>query len=138
MICWRRWRMQRGSLTRSDRARLMNFLVDAQLPRRLAQLLTAAGHDAVHTRDLPDGNRTTDSALRAICRQQRILGTKDADFTTSFLLQRDPARLWLISTGNITNRELEALVRVHLPALMNAFDSSAFVELDRLGISVRA
>ncbi len=29
-----------------------------QLPRRLAHLLTAAGHDAVHTLDVPGGNRT--------------------------------------------------------------------------------
>lgn len=25
----------------------MNFLIDAQLPRRLARVLTAAGHDAI-------------------------------------------------------------------------------------------
>ncbi len=36
----------------------MNFLVDAQLPRRLARILTGAGHDAVHTLDLPNANRT--------------------------------------------------------------------------------
>jgi predicted nuclease of predicted toxin-antitoxin system len=35
----------------------MKFLVDAQLPRRLAQWLQAEGHEAVHTRDLPKGNR---------------------------------------------------------------------------------
>jgi predicted nuclease of predicted toxin-antitoxin system len=34
----------------------MKFLVDAQLPRRLARLLTATGHDAIHTLDLPRGN----------------------------------------------------------------------------------
>lgn len=39
----------------------MKFLVDAQLPAKLCQLLQAAGHDAVHTSDLPDGNRTTES-----------------------------------------------------------------------------
>jgi len=35
----------------------MKFLVDAQLPRRLARWLQASGHDAIHTRDLPEGNR---------------------------------------------------------------------------------
>ena len=29
----------------------MKFLVDAQLPRRLARRLQAAGHDAIHTID---------------------------------------------------------------------------------------
>ncbi len=31
----------------------MKFLVDAQLPRRFATWLTDAGHDALHTLDLP-------------------------------------------------------------------------------------
>jgi predicted nuclease of predicted toxin-antitoxin system len=36
----------------------MKFLADAQLPRRLARWLSAQGHDAVHTLELPAGNRT--------------------------------------------------------------------------------
>lgn len=39
----------------------MKFLVDAQLPRRLAQSLIEAGFEAIHTLDLPLGNRTPDS-----------------------------------------------------------------------------
>lgn len=31
----------------------MKFLVDAQLPRRLASWLNEAGHDTLHTLDLP-------------------------------------------------------------------------------------
>jgi hypothetical protein len=38
----------------------MKFLVDAHLPRRLAHQLRAFGHEAVHTLDLPRGNRTPD------------------------------------------------------------------------------
>lgn len=38
----------------------MRFLVDAQLPKRLAIWLAGAGHDAVHTLDLPHTNRTLD------------------------------------------------------------------------------
>ncbi len=44
----------------------MKFLVDAQLPRRLCRLLIAEGHDAVHTLDLPNANRTTDVEINAI------------------------------------------------------------------------
>ena len=46
----------------------MKFLVDAQLPRRLADYLRAAGHDAVHTLDLPNANRTTESATTTCSR----------------------------------------------------------------------
>ncbi len=116
----------------------MNFLVDAQLPRRLAQLLTAAQHNTVHTLDLPRGNRTADPELCEICRgDNRVLVTKDSDFTNSFFLRREPPRLLLISTGNITNRDLEAVFRTHLSDLVHAFGSSSFVELDRNGVTIR-
>jgi predicted nuclease of predicted toxin-antitoxin system len=41
----------------------MRFVVDAHLPPGLCDLLQAAGHDALHTRQLSDQNRTTDEAL---------------------------------------------------------------------------
>lgn len=116
----------------------MKFLVDAQLPRRLAGFLTEAQHDAIHTFDLPRRNRTPDAELCEICqRDDRVLVTKDSDFTTSFFLRREPPRLLLVSTGNIMNRELEALFRGHISEIVNAFGSSAFVELDRNGLTVR-
>ncbi|MBI3650965.1 MAG: DUF5615 family PIN-like protein [Acidobacteria bacterium] len=34
----------------------MKFLVDAQLPRRLANKLREFGHESLHTLDLPNGN----------------------------------------------------------------------------------
>jgi len=49
----------------------MKFLVDAQLPRRLAVRLTKAGHDALHTLDLPNGNRTTDAEILQIAARER-------------------------------------------------------------------
>src|SRR5436190_3803203 len=89
----------------------MNFLVDAQLPRLMTAWLTAAGCDAVHTLDLPDANRTTDEQVNVVADQaQRTVVTKDSDFVDSHLLHGRPAKLLLISTGNISNRDLEALV----------------------------
>jgi len=41
----------------------MKFLVDAQLPRRLVAQSQEAGVEAVHTLDLPDGNRTSDQEV---------------------------------------------------------------------------
>ena len=83
----------------------MNFLVDAQLPRRMTGWLVAAGCNAVHTLDLPDANRTTDEQIDDVAdREQRVVVTKDADFVDSHLLQGRPAKLLLISTGNIANR----------------------------------
>jgi len=41
----------------------MIFLIDAQLPRRLARLLQQYGHQAYHTLDLPQQNRTYDDEI---------------------------------------------------------------------------
>ena len=65
----------------------MRFIVDAQLPRRLARWLAARGHDVLHTLDLPNGNSTPDAAIVELaCRENRIVVTKDADFVNSHLL----------------------------------------------------
>ena len=39
----------------------MKFLVNAQLPLRLARVLQSAGCDTIHTKDLPQKNVTPDS-----------------------------------------------------------------------------
>ena len=115
----------------------MRFLVDAQLPRRIVHWLRKAGHDALHTLDLPGGNRTTDQEITEISlREQRVLVTKDADFVNSYLLLGRPAKLLLISTGNISNAEMEALLSANLPRLVEALDSADFVELSRSTIAV--
>jgi predicted nuclease of predicted toxin-antitoxin system len=73
----------------------VNFLVDAHLPRRMASWLNAAGHEAVHTLDLPNKNRTTDQQLLEVAdREQRVL---IPDFVDSHILNARPAKLLLIS-----------------------------------------
>ena len=116
----------------------MNFLVGAQLPRRMSAWLTAAGCDAVHTLDLPHGNRTTDEQINDVAdREQRVVVTKDADFVDSHLLRGRPAKLLLVSTGNISNRDLEALVVPLIPDIVREFQKHAFLEIGRGGIVIR-
>jgi|ERR1051326_1962542 predicted nuclease of predicted toxin-antitoxin system len=110
----------------------MKFLVDAQLPRRLARRLRDAGHEAIHTLDLPSGNRTTDAAINELsARETFVVVTKDSDFVNSFLLRREPHKLLLVSTGNISNAELEALFLSNLEKIAEGFGSFDFIELDR-------
>ena len=82
----------------------MKFLIDAQLPRRLAHQLRVAGLETTHTLDLPEGNRTTDQALITFSLTQHcIVVTEDSDFVETFLLRHEPWKLLLVSTGNIDN-----------------------------------
>lgn len=116
----------------------MNFLVDAQLPRRLAKWLSDAGCNAAHTLDLPNQNRSTDEQiLEFVERDQRVLVTKDDDFVNSHLLSGRPAKLLLVSTGNITNRELEQLVTPLVTAIVAELQGHSFLELGREGLITR-
>lgn len=108
----------------------MRFLVDAQLPRRLANALADLGHDAIHTLDLPDRNATADREVTSVAdRDDRIVVTKDGDFRDSHLLVGQPRRLLHVTTGNITNAALLDLVRSHLAEIERAFERGSYVEL---------
>jgi predicted nuclease of predicted toxin-antitoxin system len=108
----------------------VRFLVDAQLPARLATFLNKRGHNAIHTSSLPAGNRSTDQQICTIAdAQDRIVVTKDTDFRNSHLLSDSPRRLLIVTTGNITNDALLELVDADLEGIADAFEYGDFVEL---------
>jgi predicted nuclease of predicted toxin-antitoxin system len=110
----------------------MKFLVDAQLPRRMADWLRAALHDAIHTFDLPDGNRSSDAKIIAEAdAQSRVVITKDADFVNSHLLSGRPAKLLLISSGNLSNPQMEQLFVPLIATITVELQNNAFVESKR-------
>lgn len=116
----------------------MKFLVDAQLPRRMKEWLIGADCPAIHALDLPEGNRTPDvQIIEHADREQRVVVTKDADFVNSHLLHGRPAKLLLISTGNISNRLLEELLVPLLPDMIREFEVNSFLELGRTGLVIR-
>lgn len=108
----------------------MKFLVDAQLPARLSELLSGAGHDALHTRELPDGNRSTDSQIaRRADADERVVVTKDQDFREAHLLAGSPRQLLVVATGSIANDALLSLFELNLDAIVSAFAEASFVQL---------
>lgn len=93
-------------------------------------MLSEAGHDAVHTTQLPAGNRTTDGAIAELAdRDDRVVVTNDRDFRDGHLLGGSPRRLLVVGTGNIRNAALLALFIAHLTEVVAAFDEVDFVEL---------
>ena len=117
----------------------MNFLIDANLPRRLVNLFRERGHHAVHTLDLPDGNATPDlEVLQYADEQNCVITTKDSDFITFFWLKNQPDKLLLISTGNISNKELEAVLVANFDQIILDLSKNRFIELTREHVIVHA
>ena len=109
----------------------MKFLVDAQLPVRLARFLQANGYDTLHTRDLPQQNATSDSQINDISiEQERVVITKDSDFVDSFLTIQKPSKLLLITTGNIKNSELEQIFSNNLSTIVDLLGSHDYIEMN--------
>ena len=111
----------------------MKFLVDAQLPYRLRSWLQSGGHDAIHTLDLPAKNLSTDQDITILADpENRIVITKDSDFLKLHVLRNRPARLLLVTTGNIVNEELIRLFEHNLDSLSQLFEKYDVVELNNL------
>ena len=78
----------------------MRFLIDNALPPRLAALLLAAGHDAVHVRAYGMQAAADEEVLARALDEDRIVVSADSDFSAilaaqeaerpSFILFREP------------------------------------------------
>ena len=110
----------------------MNFLVDAQLPRRVCAILAQHGHNAIHTRELPTGNATKDSLISEISiSEQRVVVSKDSDFFYSHVLHGRPWKLLLIKTGNLSAQTVCALLERNLSAIETVLETHALIEIDQ-------
>jgi predicted nuclease of predicted toxin-antitoxin system len=108
----------------------MKFLVDAQLPVKLCEILHSVGLEAVHVDTLPHGDESSDRDISVFAdHQDLIVITKDSDFYHSHMILRQPKKLLLITTGNIKNRNLFDLIRANAKTIYTLFHSCNYVEL---------
>lgn len=110
----------------------MKFLIDAQLPRRLAIFLNSNGLDCIHTLDLPEKNNSTDQFIISFAQSEnRVVVTKDDDFLQSHILFSKPKKLILVKTGNISNNELLILFEKNFLNLQNLLENNNLIEITR-------
>ena len=113
----------------------MKFIVDAHLPKSLANLLREKGFDTIHTSELPDGNDTTDSEInRFSIAEIRIVISKDADFYDSFSAKKEPYKLLHVKTRNIKNTDLIALFERNMELIIKHLDESSVVQISQTHI----
>ncbi len=108
----------------------MNFIVDAQLPRSLSEFLKSKGLRSVHTLEFPKQNATSDVEIIKIALEQNsIVITKDLDFLDSFLLKKEPSKLILVKTGNVSNKMLIEIFRKNLEDIVSMMSRSNLIEI---------
>jgi len=86
----------------------MRFLLDAQLPPRLALLFKGHGHEASHVVDHAAVSADDSEIWRLASELNAVIVTKDEDFVSLAAIRAaGPPIVW-IRIGNCSNRALEA------------------------------
>lgn len=117
----------------------MRFLVDQCLPADFAARLTAAGHDAVHVRELGMQRAKDPEVLEAARRDDRVLVSADTDFGM-ILARTGAARPSLVVFRRTSGRragDQAALLVANLPEISDALDAGSVVVLEEARIRVR-
>ena len=109
----------------------MKFIVDAQLPYRLKFWLIENGFDTIHTRDLPNANKTDDLHIIEVAEKENLaVILKDSDFLKLHVLSCKPQKLLLITTGNNVNKDLLLLFERNFETVMKLFKTYEVVEMN--------
>ena len=115
----------------------MRVLVDAHLPKRLSEFLSAHDIESKHTLDLPKKNATPDhEIIRYADDENRIVISKDSDFLDHYILDGNPKKLLIVSTGNINNQNLIRLFEKNLDTLKSLFEENSVIEINEEDIQV--
>ncbi|MDX1957828.1 MAG: DUF5615 family PIN-like protein [Leptospiraceae bacterium] len=110
----------------------MKFLIDANLPKRLSLWLKEKGYDSIHTLELPEKNLSVDNFINKFSiSEQRIVISKDKDFVNSFLINKEPFKLVLIKSGNLSNPELIQIFENKFTTIVNLLEHSSFIEVHK-------
>ncbi len=101
----------------------MKFLVDENLPPRLAQWLGESGHDAVHVQDRSLLGQADVDLQRIAMLEDRILITKDSDFDDA----PPPLKVLRLDIGNASTVVLLAWFGANLERALEEFDAGGRV-----------
>ena len=117
----------------------MKLLLDANLSPEVARLLSEAGHDAIHVRDVGLLSAPDPEILQAAGREGRVLLTADADFGALLALGSlaSPSVLLLRSADHMRPSEQAELIAANLPSISEDLESGAIATLARDRLRVR-
>jgi predicted nuclease of predicted toxin-antitoxin system len=97
------------------------FVVDDQLPAKLASRLRGLGHEAWHVREIGLDEASDDAIAAEAGRRSAIIVTKDADFITRSALGKLKSPVLWIRIGNVANDVLWRFVEPWIGEALSAF-----------------
>ena len=117
----------------------MKFLLDENQSPLIAELLTTAGHDAVHVRELNLSEASDADIMQAASEQGRVIVSADTDFGE--LLARtnasEPSILLLRRTDARRARDVAELILANLDQVAQDLDNGAIVTIETSRVRVR-
>lgn len=117
----------------------MRFLVDANLSPVVADLITAAGHDAVAVRTLGLQDASDEVILDRALTEDRVVISHDTDFGTLLAIRRAsrPSFILIRSADPLTANEVADLITDNIAAMAEDLGAGAIVTFARGRIRAR-
>jgi predicted nuclease of predicted toxin-antitoxin system len=103
----------------------VRLLIDENLPPRLASLLTGAGHEALHVRDLDAAGASDPQIVELALAEQRVIISADTDFGALLAQARTGSTIGHPRPQVVDHRptELARLLVAHIARLRAQLDA---------------
>lgn len=118
----------------------MRFLVDNALSFRVAELLRAADHDAIHVRDIQFAAAADSAVFERARDEDRVIVSADTDFGTLLAQQQSskPSVMLLRWAGLRRAEDQVRVILANLPNVSDALAAGAVVVIEPTRVRVRS